>query len=436
MSISIQSVSNPPSPVRSQAQAEATQLAPGSTDPSASPAQGADGHLQVPAYFALWLELLELLQKQRSADRTLSTQVGLVTQDLALAQAQYVRNEGGQIFAGALTGAVTGIAIGAAGAMLAHRAFGKQTGSASQQNGSASLERPRSGSVAGAADDIDNMSRPARPDTDGLSEPGEIERAFERSSHTLDRMRFNAPDIESISVPGTSVSRSGSVSSAAGRPEPVELGELDGSTSSLNRMRFNDPDIEPVTPPVSRSGSVSSAGGRPEGRLQGRAEPLESGEIDGSTSPLNRMRFEDPDAGALAPSLSRQGSVRSSTGPASPADQAASPAQPDSPIQPDSARVSDSTRASRRGLIGQMLIGNAASLAAIGAAGGQMSAAVERAGAGLAQTGGMITESTKHNRSEDARNANEAVTRALGALRDQNQDLRQTISQIVSSIRA
>jgi hypothetical protein len=83
-----------------------------------------------------------------------------------------------------------------------------------------------------------------------------------------------------------------------------------------------------------------------------------------------------------------------------------------------------------------MLMANTASLAAIGAAGGQMVAAMDRANSGLTQTSGMISESTKHNRGEEARLGNEAATRALSGLRGMNEDLRQTLSQIISSIKA
>jgi hypothetical protein len=106
------------------------------------------------------------------------------------------------------------------------------------------------------------------------------------------------------------------------------------------------------------------------------------------------------------------------------------------PRHPGLPGATDPMRLARQGMIGQMLAANAGSLPAVGASGGQMAAAMDRADAGLLQTSGMISESTKQNRGEEARNGNEAVGRALAALRDQNQDLRQTVSQIVSSIRA
>jgi hypothetical protein len=379
MSIAIQAVSSPPLPARFEARPEPSQSDPGSIAPFASPQAGYDGHVGVPAYFALWLELLELMQEQRAADRALSSQVGLVTQELSRAQARHVRDEGGQIFAGALAGAVMGFAIGAAGAAISHRAFGKQAG------GAAPVERSRSGRAAGDAHGVDgvgNGSLPARPDIDDL--PG--------------------------------------------------LGDIDGSSRAFARMRFNEPDIGSVTPRLSRSGSVASTGSQAQ-----RSEP---GEIEGPPFSVRGMRFNEPDIGPVTPPLSRQGSVRSTTSHASRPDHS-DPLDPFGPAtiaapadHPDSSGRSDSMRASRKGLIGQMLVANAASLAAVGAAGGQMSAALERADAGLLQTGGMISESTKHNRGEEARNGNEAVSRTLGALRDQNQDLRQTVSQIVSSIRA
>src|ERR1700748_1919964 len=152
MSISIPAVPSTVPPWRFDGRAGAapvqSQLS-GSADVSET---GFDGHVKVPDYFALWLELLELMQEQRAADRAMASKVGLVAQDLSRAQAQHVRDEGVHIFAGALAGAAMGIAIGTVGAVISHRALGKQPGSPT-----GSSARP---------DSVEDFDLPERPMSD------------------------------------------------------------------------------------------------------------------------------------------------------------------------------------------------------------------------------------------------------------------------------
>lgn len=316
MSITIQPMSSVVQPWRFEARASVVQSQAGPLDPSASAEAGFDGHVKAPAHLALWLELLALMEEQRAADRALASQVGLVTRDMSRKQAQHVRDEGVKIFAGALAGAVLGVALGATGAVMSHRALSKQLGNPA-------AAKPGSGSVA-----PDNIASP---------------------SSWFDRLQARF-----------------------------------GTTYQVNPARASSRASAELP-----AGSMRSGQGERSMRNAGAGEPA-----DGNAG-LPHQPHALPPLGAA-----------------------------------------DMMRASRAGIAGQMLAGSAASLAMVGASGGQMAAAIDRADAGLLQTSGMISESTKNNRGEEARNGNEAVARTLAALRDQNQDLRQTMSQIAASIRA
>jgi invasin C len=316
MSTAIQAMSSVVPPWRFEARAAVVQPQAGPLEPSASAEAGFDGHVKAPAHLALWLELLALMEEQRAADRALASQVGLVAQSMSREQAEHVRAEGVKIFAGALAGALLGVALGATGAVMSHRALGRQLGNPA-------AARPGSGSAV----------------PDDIASP----------SSWFDRLQTRF-----------------------------------GTTYQVNPARPSSRGAAELP-----TGSMRSGQGERSLRNAGAGEPA-----DGNIVPPHPTN-------ALPP-----------------------------------LGTADMMRASRAGIAGQMLAGNAASLAMVGATGGQMAAAIDRADAGLLQTSGMISESTKNNRGEEARNGNEAVARTLAALRDQNQDLRQTMSQIAASIRA
>ncbi len=352
MSISISVMPSFVQPYRFDEHAGPVQLS--SLEPTGGAEAVFDGHMKASDFLPLLLELLALIQKQRAADRALGSALGLVAQDMSLVHAQYVRSEGTDFFAGAFVGAMMVLVIGAVGAVISHRALGKQLSNSERQDG---------------------LGVPGGPVFDGDVNPSALLPAARPRELRDDILEMQS--LERRSVSG---------SEPAVRPRELRDDILEMQLQFLERR--------------SVSGSVRSLERGNRASVSSRASVRGDSEVvDGH----DNVDFSNVGA----------------------------------PAHNGIPRFSYETRqVAGRGLVGQMLMANTASLAAIGAAGGQMVAAMDRANSGLTQTSGMISESTKHNRDEEARLGNEAVTRALTGLRGMNEDLRQTMSQIISSIKA
>jgi hypothetical protein len=352
---------------------------PGSSGFSVPGEAGLDGHLPMSAFLALYLMLIEEMQKHRAANQRMSTQAGLLEQSISRAQAQHVRDQGTHILAGAVAGAVLGFGLGAAGAVMSHRAFGKQAGAA------APLERSRSARLTRGGDD--GISPLARPPRNNLSE---LEALNEQ--RTLDDLVLGSPRRASAAL--------------------TEHGPLDDLVLGSPR----------------RAPAALTEHGPLDDLVLG--SPRRAPAALTEHGPLDDLVLGSPRRASVAPTEhgALDDLVIQRNSPAS--------AAPDAPVTPDSPVPPGPLRQMRNGMMGQMMLSNAALLAGVATAAGGMVAASDGADAGMLQTAGSVLQSTKHNRGEAARADNEGVTRIGGALHDQDQDLRQTISQIASSIRA
>ncbi|MEJ0004490.1 MAG: hypothetical protein WDN30_14760 [Pararobbsia sp.] len=338
-----------------------------------------DGHIDVPSYLHSQLRLMKLIEEQRSANRAAYGKLGNVTQQMSLMQAQAVRNEGIDLFTGALLGAGIGLAVGGVGGVMSHRALSKQLGSANLgARGTGTADRS---AALSRGDEVSGAQQQGH----GASAQNAVS-DIDSPSSLWDRLQM----------------RCGGKSYSVQDRTRQELGDIDAATAASRR--------HPAVTPA-RLSSMPNAAPTTAGSIRRADSGAGDADVTSSTHAADALP-------AVVP--------------------AADPATCSTNVVSDAASFSpaDMLRVSRSGAVGQTLAGNAASLGTVASSGGQMAASTERANAGLLQASGMTSESAKNNRGDEARGDNEAIAQMQATLRQLNQMTQQTMSQIASSIRA